>query len=254
MKVFISWSGVRSHKVGLLITEWLEDIIQNLVPWISSKDIDSGTRWSQVLNNELGKASIGIICLTQENKSNPWILFESGALAKQPDSIVGTFLIDLENEDLMPPLSQFNHTAPNKESMLKLIKTINSKLGDKGRDESKLENSFNDKWERFLRDFKDILANTVTEKPVEERTEKNILLEILSTTRSLAKRIPNDNESKKASLYKSVLKDVVESKGNEKLIFETLHEAIAPYEALREMGKNEGDILASLLKSGFSFL
>ena len=74
--------------------------------------------------------SVGVICLTQENKNRPWILFEAGALAKGlSTSRVCTFLIDLEPKDIEDPLAQFNHTFPTKESVLSLVRTLNASLG-----------------------------------------------------------------------------------------------------------------------------
>ena len=42
MKVFISWSGNKSHKVAMIFREWLPSVIQSLEPYVSSEDIDKG--------------------------------------------------------------------------------------------------------------------------------------------------------------------------------------------------------------------
>lgn len=46
MKVFISWSGTKSHKIGLVFRNWLPSVIQSLETYVSSEDIDKGARWS----------------------------------------------------------------------------------------------------------------------------------------------------------------------------------------------------------------
>jgi len=82
MKVFISWSGDRSKKVAELLDDWIQCVIQAVNPWMSSKDIDRGALWFTEITDQLANTSIGIVCLTKENRNKPWILFESGALAK----------------------------------------------------------------------------------------------------------------------------------------------------------------------------
>lgn len=118
MKVFLSWSGDRSKKVAELLDEWLQCTIQTCQPWLSSRSIDRGALWFSEITAELADTTVGIICLTSENKESPWILFESGALAKGLNSSrVCTFLIDLEPADLGNPLAQFNHTVYTKSSL-----------------------------------------------------------------------------------------------------------------------------------------
>jgi len=118
MKVFISWSGERSKQVAELLNDWIQCVIQAASPWMSSKDIDRGALWFSEINDQLANTCVGIICLTQQNKNKPWILFESGALAKGITSNrVCTFLIDLQPTDIENPLAQFNATVPTKESV-----------------------------------------------------------------------------------------------------------------------------------------
>lgn len=111
MKVFISWSGDKSREVGELLNEWLQCVLQAVTPWISTQDIGKGSLWNSEINTQLETVSSGILCLTQENKEKPWILFEAGSLAKGlSENRIYTFLIDLQSQDVIPPLTQFNHT------------------------------------------------------------------------------------------------------------------------------------------------
>lgn len=113
VKVFISWSGARSKEVAELMRDWIRCVLQVTRPWISTRDLDRGSIWFGEINEQLKDTGIGIICLTQENKNRPWILFEAGALMKGLTvNRVCTFLIDLEPKDVEDPLAQFNHTFP----------------------------------------------------------------------------------------------------------------------------------------------
>ena len=94
MKVFLSWSGQRSKAVADLLAKWTPHVIQAVEPWISSA-IDKGARWQSETAARLEDVKVGIVCLTPGNLSEPWILFEAGALSKTTGSSVCTFLFDL---------------------------------------------------------------------------------------------------------------------------------------------------------------
>ena len=143
MKIFISWSGERSHKVAELLDTWIRCVVQAVEPWVSSKDIDKGSLWFSEISTTLATTQAGIVCLTKGNLSKPWILFEAGALAKGlTTNRVFTFLIDLEPKDVRDPLAQFNHTVPEKDSLYQLLRSINKGLGEKGLRENILKNVF----------------------------------------------------------------------------------------------------------------
>lgn len=182
--------------VAELLDTWLQCVIQAVDPWMSSKDIDRGSLWFSEINDQLQNTTIGIICLTQENKNKPWILFEAGALAKGlSNSRVCTFLIDLEPTDVGTPLSQFNHTFPSQGGLWELVRTLNSSLKEKGLKEKTLELVFETYWPKFELDFRKILEETPQSDHVEKRSEDEILLEILSSTRTMDRRIRNiENE------------------------------------------------------------
>lgn len=189
MNVFLSWSGNRSKEVALFLKEWLSCVIQSIHPWVSSKDIDRGSLWFSEISQQLSETSVGIICLTQENKEKPWILFEAGALAKGlHSSRVCTFLIDLEPKDVGDPLAQFNHTLPEKESILDLVSTLNSAGEQKLLDDAVLSRVFETYWAQFEDGFRKIIDSTKP-SPAKPRPQADILSEILDTTRSLSQRI-----------------------------------------------------------------
>lgn len=190
MKVFLSWSGQRSKEVANLLSDWLCCVIQASRPWISTRDLDRGSLWFGEINDQLKDTTVGIICLTQENKNRPWILFEAGTLAKGlSTSRVCTLLVDLEPKDIEDPLAQFNHTFPVRESVLGLVKTLNGALSSNGLDNRILEQVFETYWPQFEQRFKEILATTEAQPPSKPRPKEDVLGEILENTRILNSRI-----------------------------------------------------------------
>lgn len=190
MKIFMSWSGARSKAAAELLSDWIKCVIQASRPWISTRDIDRGALWFSEISDQLKDTTVGIVCLTQENKNRPWILFEAGALAKGLSSNrVCTFLVDLKPADLEDPLAQFNHTLPDKESVWELVRTLNGCLGPVGLDERILEQVFSTYWGQFEERFKALLKQFPPSEKPEPRSEKNLLAEILENTRALTQRM-----------------------------------------------------------------
>lgn len=191
MKVFMSWSGDRSREVAKLLDYWIKCVVQASRPWISTSGIDAGSIWFNQISNELQDTTFGVICLTQENKEAPWILFEAGALAKGlATNRVCTFLIDLEPKDIRDPLAQFNHTLPTYESIWKLVSTLNSSLPEASRLSADiLQGVFDTYWPQFEKKFALILETYGEKTKAEPRKQEDILTEILESTRGLERRM-----------------------------------------------------------------
>jgi hypothetical protein len=129
--VFISWSGPRSEHAAKAFYELLPMIVPAAQPWLSAADIDKGTQWRQEIGGALNTMKAGIICLTPDNLTSPWLLFEAGALSKALDtkSYVWTYLLaGLEHGYLKDPLAMFQSTKPEPEDTRKLIQTIQRSL------------------------------------------------------------------------------------------------------------------------------
>ena len=150
MKVFISWSGenTASHKIAIVLRDWLRCVINTIVPFVSSEDIQSGERGLIKIQEQLKDSDFGIVCVTKENYQAPWLLFEAGALSNNPNKVpVVPFLFGLKPSDLKgSPLIQFYAAIySGKESIRKLIQSLNTTCRERALPDSILDRSF-EKW------------------------------------------------------------------------------------------------------------
>src|SRR6266849_2805275 len=105
MEIFISWSGQRSGAVAAALHKWLPKVVNAFRPWLSAADIDKGARWNAEVSAKLATVKAGIFCLTPDNLSSQWLLFEAGALSKTLEkTFVCTLLVGLEPSDVEGPL------------------------------------------------------------------------------------------------------------------------------------------------------
>ena len=187
MKVFLSWSGEKSHKVALVLKEWLPSVIQSLEPYVSSEDIDKGARWTTDIAKELDDSGFGILCVTKENLNAPWLTFEAGALSKKFDkSYVSPFLFDIKRSEVEGPILQFQSTIRKKEDILKLVKTLNKSCGSSGLDDKRLEKTF-ETWfpilDKELKKTDQIFRTAGTKTTEQKNPDQEILEELLDLAR-----------------------------------------------------------------------
>lgn len=211
MKVFLSWSGTRSHKVALVFRDWLPSVIQEIVPYVSSEDIDKGARWSTDIAKELSDSTFGILCVTRENINAPWLTFEAGALSKTVDkSFVSPFLFDIKRSEVDGPILQFQSTVFEKEDLKKLVTTLNKACDKDGLSAERLGKAF-EVWYPTLETELNKLKETEpeaheTEGGHELRSPKaqEILEEILELSRINQKLIRNPDGSLGSNLEEIV--------------------------------------------------
>jgi hypothetical protein len=148
MKVFVSWSGPLSQKVACALRDWIPCVLQYVRPYVSSEDIDKGTRWSLDIAKELGDSTFGILCVTADNQGAAWLNFEAGALSKAMDkSFVSPFLLNLKAAELKNgPLIQFQATTFSQDEVRKLIESVNNKSADNERVEAATVKRTFEKW------------------------------------------------------------------------------------------------------------
>lgn len=137
MKVFISWSGELSHKLGEAVRNWLPSALQYVKPYFTPDDIDKGAKWASEISKELSTSSVCIIILTRSNLTSSWIMFEAGAISSTLENArVCPIIFDLDPTDLQGPLAQFQVTRFQKDDIRRLFYTINSLAGEQRLDDT----------------------------------------------------------------------------------------------------------------------
>lgn len=188
MKVFISWSGDESKAIAQILREELPVVINAIEPFVSSEDIEKGVPWFQNISKKLEESSFGIVCLSSANLQSKWLYFEAGALAaKVSQSHVAPLLIDVTDADVKAPFSQFQLTKLEQGDFFKLLLTINRAQKEGQLSEETLKRSFAIWWPQFEQKAKAaIAAIPAKNEPKVERSDRELLEEILSLVRSVS--------------------------------------------------------------------
>lgn len=191
MKVFISWSGQRSCDVASALGEWLPQVINAVDPFVSARNLPIGSRWAIEIGERLENTSFGIVCVTKENQSAPWLNYEAGAIAKSIDaSRVVPLAIDLAPADIVEPLSEFQGTRADKPGIWEIVNSINEECPSP-LPEKYLNKSFEKWWPDLQAELDQIEGRSYESDPSTSpspRDERAILEEVLTTVRGLAQR------------------------------------------------------------------
>lgn len=205
-KIFISWSGSLSQKLGEALRNWLPSALQFVKPYFSPEDIEKGAKWSSEISKELETSNIGIICLTRDNTEKPWICFEAGALSKSLEkSRVCTLLFDVDPSDVKGPLTSFQGTRFLREDFKRLFASINSAAGDSRLETTVLDNVFDMWWPKLDEEIASILKSSDKGTKKERRSERDILEELLELTRM------NSSRSMRPSISERAVIELVDS-------------------------------------------
>lgn len=171
MKIFLSWSGQRSHGLAKALHDWLPRVINVIDPRFSEEFLKPGQMWSKSLANELDECSIGIFCLTPENLKSPWMLFEAGALSKGSKCRVCPLLWGLQPEALKGlPYEEFQALKSERSGVLKLVQDLNQMLNPAERLKDRLlEDAFETYWPKLDKAIRDLtFIKTPGDSPVLE--------------------------------------------------------------------------------------
>ena len=131
-KIFISWSQENSKEVAKALKNTLEkDVFDScaLECFVSDVDIASGEDWWITIQKELKACKIGILCMTKENLSAPWIYYEAGAMVAQSVSTI-PLLVSCDFHSLSStPLKNQAIDFYDQAKFLKMLCDIREKMG-----------------------------------------------------------------------------------------------------------------------------
>lgn len=153
MKVFISWSGEVSKAFATEVKWWLGQVLHPIEPWMSDSDISPGDRSLSEIEDGLNGAQFGILCVTRENQTSPWLNFEAGAISKEVNGEklkVVPIMIDMTKaaELTQSTISQFQAIKTEREDFDKLAHTIN-RLSKSPRKTDQLDDALRTYWDQF---------------------------------------------------------------------------------------------------------
>ncbi|MEU6976388.1 MULTISPECIES: toll/interleukin-1 receptor domain-containing protein [unclassified Streptomyces] len=190
MHIFISWSGEASRQGAEALREWLPYMNPEIEPFVSSQDISKGERGLTKIADRLQESSFGIVCVTRDNQSAPWINFEAGALSRElGESSLAPLLLDMQVKDLAAgPLAQFQATdASNREDVWAMVRSINEKCENR-LPEGRLRTVFDKFWGELAEGLAAIQEGAqATDVP--QRETSDILDELVKLAREQSTRI-----------------------------------------------------------------
>lgn len=188
MQIFISWSGEKSKQIGEAFRHWLPEVIQSVRPYFTPDDVAKGQRWAADIAESLHSSQFGLFCLTAENLTAPWLLFEAGAVSKDSrNGKVCPLLFGVDTAQLAGPLLQFQATPYSRDEVFKFMKAVNADTKDP-LDEIQLTRAFNRCWDELDEKIQAILVTEVEEQTPPLRSMQDMVEETLSIVRSISQQ------------------------------------------------------------------
>ncbi|HEY0404913.1 MAG TPA: TIR domain-containing protein [Pyrinomonadaceae bacterium] len=222
MNIFISQTKGKSREVALALQAWLRDDMRLGTPWMS-EDIPGGANWKIAIKEALQEARFGVLCITDDNLTNQWIILETGILDFNGITVF-PYAIDLEKLRQLP--SPIDHLqakrALKKETNESLVIKINEALG-RPMSDAVLARTFKSKWKKLEKELQRICRPPVDdiEKVVDDFVR--IFMEV--------------NEYRKSLDFSTMARDTIESYTSEKE-YDRETTVATVYEAIEESRKS----------------
>ncbi|MFA3899045.1 MULTISPECIES: toll/interleukin-1 receptor domain-containing protein [Rhodococcus] len=175
LKIFVSWSGDLSQRVGDAIRKSLDLLGEGFDPWTSVRDIHFGDTNIEAIRDQLGNSHVGIFILTRENQHADWINYEAGALSMHKGDLkrrVVPLLIDMEKMyELEGPLRGYQGFVLDEENWLTLLDQL---IGLTNMKQSVVMDRYDLQKTTFWAEIEKIKADTPA--PVPPKTEEMMRL------------------------------------------------------------------------------
>lgn len=186
MQIFISWSGEKSKQIGEAFRHWLPEVIQSVRPYFTPDDVAKGQRWAADIAESLHSSQFGLFCLTAENLTAPWLLFEAGAVSKDGrNGKVCPLLFGVDPTQLSGPLLQFQATPYSQDEVFKFMKAVNADTSIP-LDEVQLTRAFKRCWGELDEKIQTILITKVEDQSPPLRSMQEMVAETLSIVRAIS--------------------------------------------------------------------
>jgi hypothetical protein len=108
----------------MALRDWLPSVVPGAEVWLSSHDLEPGSKWHARLLEELAETSCGVVAATAESVAAPWVLFEAGAIAKHQQARLIPLLVGLDRESLPAPLQEFVARTCERQDILEIVRLL----------------------------------------------------------------------------------------------------------------------------------
>lgn len=205
MKVFLTWSGERSKALAQALRAWIPAVLQGTEVFMSEEDIEPGEQWLNRIEKELGKSDVGVVCLTAENRTAPWLLYEAGVLrGVATEERVVPYLLHLDKSDVGQPLSTLQMCEANDLGTKRLVEMLNRRRASP-LPAALLESTFA-KWSPDLQSKIEEIPKEAQKHP--SREDRDVLEEILKLVRQTGRpRATTIVEGFKQDFWRTVQED-----------------------------------------------
>lgn len=206
--VFIAWSGPSSGMIADSLHGWLDNVVPEVCPFTSSRNIVAGGRWFAELSGVLARARYAVLCMTPDNLDSAWLHFEAGACAKViEESRVCPLLFDVKASDLRDPLAQFQGRLLDREGMDWLTRDLNKSLPEPA-DESKRQKRFDKWWPDLENRLVQVRSSRANAKQQLRRNDSELLEEAVELLRQLRRLVADPSAILPATYLGQVLSDI----------------------------------------------